>query len=227
MSFKQKIAWHIKFRRSPHWNENFSSLRMALLEKPGVGEINFRKILDGLKKEHGSCFSYIPQWPLFSVHQDHCQAFFIDFLLPKFRLCIEIDGPNHQETLQESWDDWRSDFIRTEGFFVVRYDWKTVIDKPDTIKHDLLKHIGRTVPFGREVSAQALQTMTTAYAKVSLMLTPVKYKGKRKGKRKARLNLIWTKCKKCSEKSFHINDGVSKDHYCRKCTAILNVRQDD
>lgn len=221
MSYRKKIDFHVNYRRSKHWDESQHRLRNILLGNRGSGEPEFQKALDKLRNEYGNVFNYIPQWPIFIESKGQMQAFFIDFLIPKLRLCVEIDGGNHQESTQSSWDEWRSDLIRTEGFFIARYDSKTILSGRDFIKDSVIQLAQRAIP--DKVFKDRAELSPLTYTE---FLTPLKYKGKRhlgRGKHKAKLDICYARCARCGCKTWHINDHVKKAMYCKTCQDAENL----
>ena len=54
--------------------------------------------------------------------------YIVDFLCPELRLIIEIDGGQHNETTNIEHDKKRSEFLKQEGFNIIRF-WNNDIDK--------------------------------------------------------------------------------------------------
>jgi very-short-patch-repair endonuclease len=53
--------------------------------------------------------------------QHPVDRFIIDFYCAKARLCIEIDGSSHEESMQQEYDTARTQFLEDLGYKIVRF----------------------------------------------------------------------------------------------------------
>jgi len=58
-------------------------------------------------------------------------AFIVDFYCAKGKLVIEIDGPLHLD--QKEYDEYRTEWLETNGFQVIRFTNRQVIDEVETV----------------------------------------------------------------------------------------------
>ncbi|MBQ0048533.1 MAG: endonuclease domain-containing protein [Prevotellaceae bacterium] len=53
--------------------------------------------------------------------------YIVDFLIPYYNLVIEVDGGYHAERTQQEDDAVRSDFLNSNGFYVMRFTNEQVL----------------------------------------------------------------------------------------------------
>jgi very-short-patch-repair endonuclease len=54
--------------------------------------------------------------------------YFVDFYCPAARLVVEIDGPTHGEERQWAYDDRRTEWLKQQGYEVLRF-WTADVDE--------------------------------------------------------------------------------------------------
>ena len=77
-----------------------------------------------------------PPWPNMHVRAGD-QEFEIDIPLRSRRLCIEVDGPLHDDPDQRERDRVRDTALRAAGFRVLRIHWTDVRDRPAWCREQL------------------------------------------------------------------------------------------
>jgi very-short-patch-repair endonuclease len=65
-------------------------------------------------------------------------VYYIDVAFPALKLAVEIDGRLHEtdEDLFES-DRWRQNALVLEGWMVLRFTWKMLVDRPEVVLRDI------------------------------------------------------------------------------------------
>ena len=80
-----------------------------------------------------------------TVHkQKVIDNYIVDFCIPSARLVIELDGSQHYEPDSKLYDKHRDDFLRSQGYTVLRYTNFDIKTNFDGVCSDILKHIERT-----------------------------------------------------------------------------------
>ena len=67
-------------------------------------------------------------------------TYFADFACPEKRLIVELDGGQHVE--QAAQDEQRSDYLREQGFTVLRFWNDQVLLETDAVLEEILRHLG-------------------------------------------------------------------------------------
>lgn len=65
------------------------------------------------------------------------QEFEVDIPFTGRRLCIEVDGPQHDDPAQQERDRVRDAALRAAGFRVVRFHWRDIRDRPEWCRRRL------------------------------------------------------------------------------------------
>ncbi len=65
----------------------------------------------------------------------------LDFYCHALRLCIEIDGGQHNEAGQREYDERRTGFLTQQGIEVVRYWANEVLRNPEVVLEDLYRRV--------------------------------------------------------------------------------------
>ena len=67
--------------------------------------------------------------------------YFVDFYCPAARLVVEIDGPTHGEEAQWAYDTRRTNWLREQGFDVLRF-WVIEVDESiDDVMATIFLHL--------------------------------------------------------------------------------------
>lgn len=92
--------------------------------------------LEFIKKLQPLSIVYIFQYPIICNKKN---LFILDFYLPKYKLCIELDGSQHYTPPGQKADKRRTSLLKKEGIQVIRFMNRQV--ETITSKHieDLLK----------------------------------------------------------------------------------------
>jgi very-short-patch-repair endonuclease len=69
-----------------------------------------------------------------------CSAF-LDFYLPDYNLCIEVDDPGHMTKKQTKKDEERTTKLNKKGIRVVRYSNAQVINEIDSVIRSIQSEI--------------------------------------------------------------------------------------
>jgi very-short-patch-repair endonuclease len=67
--------------------------------------------------------------------------YIVDFCCPKENLIIEIDGNSHWEASAGEHDAQRSEYLRTNGWRIIRYTNREVQENIDSVVQDILIQI--------------------------------------------------------------------------------------
>ena len=67
--------------------------------------------------------------------------YIVDFCIYAHRIIIELDGSQHYEPDAKQYDKVRDDFLRANGYTVLRYTNFDVKQNFDGVCRDILKHI--------------------------------------------------------------------------------------
>ena len=70
--------------------------------------------------------------------------YIVDFCIPSARLIIELDGSQHYEPDSKIYDKQRDNFLRSQGYIILRYTNFDIKKNFDGVCSDILKHIERT-----------------------------------------------------------------------------------
>ncbi len=73
--------------------------------------------------------------------RQHSIGFYIaDFCCVAEMLVIELDGQVHNEPGAQEYDFHRDEFIKSQGFTVLRFENRTVFELPDAVLHAIRAH---------------------------------------------------------------------------------------
>lgn len=67
--------------------------------------------------------------------------FTVDFYCHQIKLIVEIDGSTHENLGSVNYDFVRDEWLKQEGYFVVRYENESVFKFPELVMEDLEKVI--------------------------------------------------------------------------------------
>jgi very-short-patch-repair endonuclease len=65
-----------------------------------------------------------------------------DFACPAIRLVIEVDGPSHDAPDQQTWDELKTEYLRTSGWRVLRIKNADVQQAPGEVEGCIIAAIG-------------------------------------------------------------------------------------
>jgi len=116
--------------------------RMGLLKRRPKTEIVLDPIIREIARVHG--YEPIYQRPFFI--EGTSRFYIVDWYIPVRDLVIEVDGPHHIRRRGE--DAGRDEWLRTQGFEVMRIPQKDIEEKLDNVK----KRLGRVI--SRQVKAK-------------------------------------------------------------------------
>ena len=115
------------FNNNPELKEYAQSLRKNMTKEEKHLWYDFLKKLDTTVHKQKVIDNYI-----------------VDFCIPSARLVIELDGSQHYEPDSKLYDKHRDDFLRSQGYTVLRYTNFDIKTNFDGVCSDILKHIERT-----------------------------------------------------------------------------------
>lgn len=72
--------------------------------------------------------------------------YILDFVLPTFKVVIEVDGPSHDKPAQKAKDAARTEWLESKGWTVVRCKNEDAISDPEGTVRKLLKDAKVKVP---------------------------------------------------------------------------------
>jgi very-short-patch-repair endonuclease len=127
-----------------YWQSRCSKFRGELLKRQTKAELAFAELLQ--RNE----IAYIPQKG-FIANGRTC---IVDFYIPKFKLCIEVDGEYHLEEKQMRYDYERDMYLtKTRNFGVLRVTNDQVLNCANEDEFvDAIKSVARgEIAFMREV----------------------------------------------------------------------------
>ena len=76
------------------------------------------------------------------VRQEPIGPYFADFACRAARLVVEIDGATHSTDRELAYDRLREDFIRTQGYSIVRFTNAEVYEQSDRVFDAILAALG-------------------------------------------------------------------------------------
>ena len=71
-------------------------------------------------------------------HQHPAGSYILDFYCPSARLCVEVDGAQHDLTAEH--DRRRDNWLHQQGIRVIRVSAKDVLDDPDAVAQWIAQH---------------------------------------------------------------------------------------
>ena len=61
----------------------------------------------------------------------------VDFYCPKLKLIIELDGSVHDNLGQVLYDEEREQFLKAQGYHIIRFENDAVLNYPETVLNNL------------------------------------------------------------------------------------------
>jgi very-short-patch-repair endonuclease len=71
--------------------------------------------------------------------------YFVDFYCPAARLVVEIDGPTHGEERQWAYDERRNEWLKQQGYEVLRISTADVDESLDDVVTTIFVHLSGSV----------------------------------------------------------------------------------
>ena len=68
--------------------------------------------------------------------------YIVDFYAPSVQLVVEVDGSQHLEIAQASYDAERSEYLRQLGLKVLRFDDRQVLMQTDAVVEEIFRTVG-------------------------------------------------------------------------------------
>jgi very-short-patch-repair endonuclease len=78
--------------------------------------------------------------------------YIVDFICLEQRLIVEVDGGQHQDSAH---DKRRDDWLRSQGFVVMRFWNNEVLQNTDGVLEEILKHVNAGHPHPRSAPSAA------------------------------------------------------------------------
>ena len=94
------------------------------------------------KEERKLWHTFLKSLPLKFVRQKPIGQYIVDFYCAEAKLAIELDGSQHYEVFGEEYDLQRNRFLNEQGITVVRYSNLQIAREYNSVKADILKHLG-------------------------------------------------------------------------------------
>ena len=122
--------------------------------RPTKAEKQFKQsVLMVLQKRHGIRFE--SQRIIYeSKSKNDFKGYILDYYLPDYKLCIEIDGKSHNNRFQRQYDEVRASLLAKKGIKTIRFTNEMVLTTDDCIKelHGILEDRKRELSI-RKVNA--------------------------------------------------------------------------
>ena len=96
------------------------------------------------KEEKHLWYDFLKKLDVVVNRQKVIEAYIVDFCIPSAKLVIELDGSQHYEPDSKLYDKHRDDFLRSQGYTVLRYTNLDINSNFDGVCSDILKQIERT-----------------------------------------------------------------------------------
>ena len=71
--------------------------------------------------------------------------YIVDFVCPKIKLIIEIDGGQHNEPKNIEYDNKRTEFLESKGYKVLRFWNIDIYENINGVLEEIEKHIGKDI----------------------------------------------------------------------------------
>ena len=94
------------------------------------------------KEERKLWYTFLKPLPKKFVRQKPLGQYIVDFYCHEKALAIELDGSQHFEEKGEAYDRKRDDFLKEQGVTVLRYSNLQIAREFDSVKADILLHLG-------------------------------------------------------------------------------------
>ena len=120
---------------SDRYKHRISGFKKALTKKQTAAEVNFQQhIADLIACECGT--SFVAQREFFITDEI---AFIADFYFKKFKVAVEIDGPNHNKDRERQRDKWRDGLLLEHaGVSVIRFTNKEALTQTEAVYKRLI-----------------------------------------------------------------------------------------
>ena len=96
------------------------------------------------KEEKHLWYDFFKKLNLVVNRQKVINNYIVDFCIPSAKLIIELDGSQHYEPENKEYDKQRDDFLKSQGYTVLRYTNFDINRNFDGVCFDILKYIERT-----------------------------------------------------------------------------------
>ncbi len=96
------------------------------------------------KEEKHLWYDFLKKLDVTSHRQKVIDNYIVDFCIPSAKLVIELDGSQHYEPENREYDKQRDDYLRSQGYTVLRYTNFDIKENFDGVCADILKHLQRT-----------------------------------------------------------------------------------
>ena len=96
------------------------------------------------KEEKHLWYDFFKKLNLVVNRQKVINNYIVDFCIPSAKLIIELDGSQHYEPENKEYDKQRDDFLKSQGYTVLRYTNFDINRNFDGVCSDILKYIERT-----------------------------------------------------------------------------------
>lgn len=109
--------------------------RRRMMRRPTKAERHFKsEVMDILKIRYGIKYQF--QKIVFETkNQKDFKGYILDFYLPKYKLCIEIDGKSHNGKFQKQYDEIRESLLGKKGIKIIRISNNDVQNTNDCFKN--------------------------------------------------------------------------------------------
>ena len=67
--------------------------------------------------------------------------YILDFYCPKYKLCIELDGAGHFTEEGQEYDNKRTNYLKSVGVLVIRFENFEVFDRPMQVLEEIKKNL--------------------------------------------------------------------------------------
>lgn len=78
------------------------------------------------------------KWKISFRSQRQFDYFIVDFLFPKKRLVVELDGSSHNN--KEIYDNRRTYYLEKLGLAILRFENSIVFNNPQVIREEIIRH---------------------------------------------------------------------------------------
>ena len=96
------------------------------------------------KEEKHLWYDFLKKLDIVTNRQKVIDTYIVDFCIPSAKLIIELDGAQHYEPDSKIYDRQRDEFLRSQGYTVLRYTNFDIKNNFDGVCFDILKNIERT-----------------------------------------------------------------------------------
>ena len=96
------------------------------------------------KEEKHLWYDFLKKLDVVVNRQKVIDKYIVDFCISSMKLVIEFDGSQHYEPESRGYDKHRDDFLRSQGYAVIRYTNYDINTNFDGVCADILKFIKQT-----------------------------------------------------------------------------------